>query len=442
MKLYLLPFLLLLSSPVLPAQQNGIVQNSECLTIPTGEHFLRWSGKLGRRYFVQIADPNAPLLKWRWAPIIESGNDEEMSYEVDGTAEKGFFRLKYTDQPLDPGKTLDTYDFDQDGLSNIDEIYPPPPLSASAATDPLDNDTDHDGMQDGFERTYGFDPNNADENGNGIPDGADDNDGDGRSNAAEGAAGTDPNDSEDTAVAEWFVLTVDSGEGVTKTETRTFTIKKGDSRVLVIGTTSEEYPIYTEPSSEFDDTLCWEILPGEGTEISETIHVNDRHDVWDIDSIDGVTLQGFSPVHIEKVKVILAPVNSPAIVTVTLKATNVSDGLLPSTVIVGLLPIRISPDDGMSGVLGDKVESCKGDGGEKHFVTPKKSADIAEDFVKLKAKGLNDAWLTPGDPNQLVEWDPGVGETNGDIRKWKMESETGRHRKIPSEDTHHRQIWE
>jgi hypothetical protein len=207
---------------------------------------------------------------------------------------------------------------------------------------------------------------------------------------------------------------------VVKSETRTFTIKKGDSRVLVIGTTSEEYPDYTSVTSEYDDTLSWEIDAPPLPVIGETVHVNDRHLDWDFDLFDGVTLQGYSPVHIEKVTVIKTNETSDTIVTVKLEATNISDDLLPSTVIVGLLPIRISPDEGVVGVVGDRIQSNKGEGGEKHFVTPRKSPEIGEEFVKLKAKGLEDAWLTPGDPNQLVEWDPSYGESNGDIRKWKV----------------------
>lgn len=80
----------------------------------------------------------------------------EISYEVDGTASKGFFRLKHTDQPVPPGETLETADFDNDGLSNIEEIAPPPPL---LATDPLNPDTDSDGLPDGWETVHFLDPN-------------------------------------------------------------------------------------------------------------------------------------------------------------------------------------------------------------------------------------------------------------------------------------------
>ncbi len=470
---FLLP-LFCLTSLTLKAQTNGIDQPFNFVAPPTGGKFIVWYGITGRSYFIQVSDPANPLGKWHWAPVIESGNNEEISYEVDATAEKGFFRLEYTDQALDAGQTVETSDFDHDGISNIDEVNPPafPGTAAgNGPTDPLNADTDGDGLTDGYERTHGFDPNNPDENGNGILDGLDDSDGDGIDNQTEATLGTDPHnpdtdgdgisdgdeinqgtdpsDPEDSAVAEWFVLTGDSAAGVEKSETRTFTIKKGDSRVLVIGTTSEDYPYYTGEISQYDDILFWEIHPATGAVISDTVHVNDRNLDWDIDSINGVTLQGFAPVHIEKVKVVHASENADATVTITLKATNISDGALPSTVMVGLLPVRISPEAGMAGVVGDRVPSNKGEGGEKHFVTPEKSPEIGDEFVKLEAKGLQDAWLTPGDPNQLVEWDPGVGESNGDIRKWKVKRDaTGKYpvkirtiAKYGNEEAVKRNVW-
>ncbi|MBE7499885.1 MAG: hypothetical protein HS113_06160 [Verrucomicrobiales bacterium] len=56
----------------------------------------------------------------------------------------------------------------------------------------IGTDTDRDGLLDEFELAYGLDPNNADENNNGIPDGLDDFDHDGLSNGEEMILGTDP----------------------------------------------------------------------------------------------------------------------------------------------------------------------------------------------------------------------------------------------------------
>jgi len=159
--------------PPLSAQGNGIEQASELVTVGP-DKFLRWYGHADRTYFIQVSDPNDHLKRWTWAPIIESGNDEDISYEVDGTADKGFFRLKYTDQPTtDP----DNDDFDGDTISNIDEV-------SYYNSDPLNSDTDNDGMPDGYEAYYYFDLN--------FDEGGYDYDGDGLTNLGEYNAGTEP----------------------------------------------------------------------------------------------------------------------------------------------------------------------------------------------------------------------------------------------------------
>ena len=75
---------------------------------------------------------------------------------------------------------LDKGDFDGDGIPNFEEISP---AGGLASTNPLKADTDGDGMNDGFERVHGFDPNQSDENQNGILDGLEDADTDGVDNS-------------------------------------------------------------------------------------------------------------------------------------------------------------------------------------------------------------------------------------------------------------------
>jgi hypothetical protein len=153
----------------------------EVITVGS-DKFLRWHGQADRTYFIQVSDPNDHLRKWTWAPIIETGNDEEISYEVDGTADKGFFRLWFSDQfTNDP----DGDDFDYDGLSNWDEVN-------IHQTNPLKWDSDEDGLPDWWEIEHGIDPNDDGSidpaNGaNGDPDG------DGLTNEFEYWYGADPN---------------------------------------------------------------------------------------------------------------------------------------------------------------------------------------------------------------------------------------------------------
>lgn len=138
-------------------------QNSELIEVAP-DKFLRWFGHQGRTYFVQASDPNDHLKTWIWCPIIETGNDENISYEVDGTADKGFFQLWFTDEvTTDP----DGDDFDNDFLSNLDEV-------TLYQTNPLDDDSDDDGIWDDYEvlGEYGYvtDPNSADTDGDGLTD--------------------------------------------------------------------------------------------------------------------------------------------------------------------------------------------------------------------------------------------------------------------------------
>ncbi|MFB6255924.1 MAG: hypothetical protein ABEH58_04220, partial [Haloplanus sp.] len=74
-------------------------------------------------------------------------------------------------------------DFDADTLGNYREY--------TLGTDPLDNDTDGDGLTDGFEsRNRVFDPLVADSDSDGVPDGETDRDGDGLTSLQEDERGT------------------------------------------------------------------------------------------------------------------------------------------------------------------------------------------------------------------------------------------------------------
>ena len=154
----LLPLVLLLALVLTGRSTTGIDESLEFVSPPTGEKFIRWHGVPGWTYFVQVSDPADHLKTWTFAPIIEGGNNEPISYEIDeppeGLPDKGFFRLKYTDQVPGPNEDLDTADFDGDGLTNWDEIN-------IHHTDPLKPDTDGDGMPDGWEVSHGLNPNNS-----------------------------------------------------------------------------------------------------------------------------------------------------------------------------------------------------------------------------------------------------------------------------------------
>jgi len=343
-------------------------QNSEVIQV-SPDMFLRWYGHSGRTYFVQISDPNDHLRKWIWAPIIETGNDEDISYEVDGTADKGFFRLWFTDEPTaDP----DGGDFDEDGLSNLAEVL-------THQTNPLKSDTDGDGLLDGWEVANSLDPNddgttNVNNGGSGDPDNDGltnaeeqdlatdpndaDSDDDGITDGGENDQGTDPNDPEDTPDAEWFILTDDLDQDEVKTRNRTVTIPAGQSRVIAVLVASDEYDYYTDPetANDFNDTLEWDIQPSQGDDLQGSIDVNARDTQWDEAAAEGRTAQGLSPVHVETGMTLTAPDDAALTVEIELSATNIGDGALPSTVMVAILPIevRIRQDQGYTGPHGSK----------------------------------------------------------------------------------------
>lgn len=190
--------LLLLGATQLPIAAQFLDADKEIAlrlqTLATGEKILSWTGQENNTFFIQAAHD---LNEWTWAPNIETGIAGPMSYEVDGPTDKGFFRLVRTNQTAaDP----DTADFDGDQLTNLEEITPRPRpggvngyalLNPDIQTNPLDSDTDHDGLNDKWEEDHGLDPtDDGSRNGSNGTDG--DSDYDGLTNEAELRLGTNP----------------------------------------------------------------------------------------------------------------------------------------------------------------------------------------------------------------------------------------------------------
>lgn len=210
--------LFLLTSTAALHAQSLIEQDCTIQIQSTGVKLLNWTGHVGRTYFIQ-SSPD--LANWSWAPNIEAGENRPMSYEVDGPAKAGFFRLQYTDLTA---PNLEAADFDGDGLDNLEEITQRPrptgaslnqslqtssampvpmstrqissistraTLSEYIQTNPLKADTDDDGLTDKWEEDHQLDPtDNGSNNINNGPNG--DPDQDGVDNAQEQSLGTDP----------------------------------------------------------------------------------------------------------------------------------------------------------------------------------------------------------------------------------------------------------
>ena len=450
-------FLFLVGIPTANAQQNGIGQTSELLAVPTGEKFLRWYGHEGRSYFLQVSDTNNPLAQWLWAPIIESGNDEEISYEVDGTASKGFFRLKYTDQIPGPEETLETADFDHDGISNLNEITGTPP------TDPLNADTDNDGLPDAWEIANSLDPNDDGSiNPANGPNG--DSDTDNVSNSIEFAEGTKANDANDFPIQ---VIQITKGAD-------------GHSNTLPYNLPQDPYvgtrrwgPWWVASGYSEQTTIAAAVTPNNLTPILNGITfpatpeaplgqpallVYQRNlELTSIFSSSRVTLTtaggGISTgltssrvwikatavaferkFHFVKVKDtsthsfdentnVTAFVSSEAVEVVIPPYEKLSGPVdllhIPTpaagSIVISyerLVLVDIVPDANMAGVIGDVVESAIKGSTVKHFVTPAKTNELNPNFVELVAAGIDASQF-----DQLFEWDGGEVGSAANKRK-------------------------
>jgi len=98
---------------------------------------MTWHATSGQTYFIQVS---TDLITWTYLPEVIAGGDDDISVPFDPVASpKLFARLRYTDA-LVAGLPGDA-DFDGDGLTNMAELL--------LGTDPLNPDTNGDGLPDG-----------------------------------------------------------------------------------------------------------------------------------------------------------------------------------------------------------------------------------------------------------------------------------------------------
>lgn len=314
----------------------------------TGSLRMAWHGVTGRSYFIQQSDD---LKSWRYLPVVELGAGAQLQHELPDPGLAGFLRLRHSDQrTADPAAA----DFDGDALSNLAEI-------SSHRTDPFRFDSDADNLPDGWEVAQQLNPlddgradpahgSTGDPDRDGLTNAEEliyltqarnaDTDGDGITDGGEISQGTDPRNPEQKPRAEWFILTGDLPLGARKERSRTVSIPPGQSRVVTIVLSSDEYPSYTGSSSFFNDILEWHVESPGAPIIADAIDINSRHTLWQQQSANGMReVKGFSPAYIENCMTLTAPDNAPLQVRITLAATNIGDSMLPSTVLVGILPL-------------------------------------------------------------------------------------------------------
>jgi len=326
-------------------------------------HFL-YQGIVGDDMDGQGASIGVQMLGGRWAHVyshyqddsIRGYGDPMLAFVRRGTLTNGL------DLSFDVGTGTDPQnpDTDNDGLEDGPEV--------DIGTAPLIPDTDGDGMNDGWECLYdGFDPLSAND-ANDDPDndgatnrqeaeagtdpGNPDTDGDGLTDGQEIVQGSDPNDRADTIPVRWVTVTGDLGAGQTKTVSETVTLPAGAIAFVGVFVHSEEYPDYTGEASEYNDRLSWIVEADGNQRLDNMIAVNDEDGRWVAAETAGQSVGGMSPVVLKDSAIYHAPANSNLSVSVQLGAQNVRDGQYPSTVMVGIFPLKIVQANMPQGVGG------------------------------------------------------------------------------------------
>jgi len=405
---------------------------------------LRWWGVQGRSYFLQASDD---LIDWQFAPLIEGGNDEVIEYETGSLGDRHFVRLLHTDQTA---SDLDAADFDDDNLGNLAEI-------TTHHTHPLRKDSDSDGMPDGWEIGHGLDPND-DGSTNPVNGPHGDADGDGSSNLNEFLGKNDPTNPQDFP-AQFNVVTRSVVANTTtypgsvsgsatwscgwngQSDTASLSAELTPSSVS--GSLASKYAFQNEPPQNPNFVTAHNF---------ESINLQVASGLFSGSTSSGVSprrgeleearawIRSTSTPNIRKYRLLKVtkstsiPLNTgtePAQETSTISGVDVetftiaggaelSDAkdFLPEVpyvqgtkqrTLISLKDVRIKPAEGMAGVVGDMVASNQDNDPELHFVSPKKTDEIPNDYVILEATGLIPEDITDG-LDRLVAWS-GDGES-------------------------------
>ncbi len=155
-----------------------------------GAHIANITGGANINADLTFAQNLVPGINTIYITLVDWGGWVGFNYRIDLSLE--------SDEPftIEPGTGSEPVDVDTDGDGLLDSV------EATLGTDPNNSDTDGDGINDGDEVTLGTNPLNADSDGDGINDGDEslygtsptnaDSDGDGLNDGAEILAGTDP----------------------------------------------------------------------------------------------------------------------------------------------------------------------------------------------------------------------------------------------------------
>lgn len=414
---------------------------------------LSWFGHQGRTYFVQHS---GDLMNWLYFPdVIESGTNIPLGYGFSVSSPPRFFRLKHTAIP-----TANPYaaDFDDDGLGSLDELQ--------RGTDPLNFDTDGDTLPDGWEVTYNLNPRDA-------SDADDTAAGGGMTNLQHYEGGSNPNEAPPAASITAGTPTLDQNAdtSIYPTDDSALLIKNGNFSTpsVAAGTWSaitatvgethwtalsgsliEIQNLGTNPGGPYCEldahwpTSDHSQPPDHG--IQQTVSLTRGRHLLIFDyrgrQKNPTTLAGDFSVKVKSeggtdvtliTKSNASTTWKRAITSFDVSGGNPNDAQIPVTLkfdstdaadsygvfidSVMLTSVEIEPDANMAGIIGDMVKSAKADSTIKHFVTPKKSTELNQDYVELKAVGVNTATFS-----ELFEWEGGEAGSTADKRKVKRDA--------------------
>ena len=418
------------------------------LTNTSGVTAIKWWGKAGRTYFVQSSETLLPD-SWQFMPVVEAGADAVCTWNLQTSAERMFVRLVYTDQ-LYSGAAGDA-DFDGDGLTNAQEVSITGPH-----TDPFLADTDWDGFGDGAEVTAGSNPMSS------------------SSNSGSGSTGSGPLNPDAhyrhgirlnySWKAMWtdYVGSLDR-PGIADshhtyagvyTSTGAFAYGPqhdytGDKTSEVLATwNSTAFPptsltLYDWTGGQFGiDNLWTEYtnITSSGKWIDNdmermTVKIQAeaspgapgwaRRSVAVIDYLGGYTPEAI----VKEGRVVFSASNAKATDGITEHVTTTAGA--GSAVItaklaanewhsIQLFDVDIEPVAGLAGTIGDTVPSVQGEKSfVRHFVTPKKTDELPQEYVELTAGAITLAKF-----DQLFEWDCEGGQQGSDSRFWKVSRST------------------
>ena len=153
--------------------------------LPNGGWRVDWQGVEHRIYFIQTS---VDSVTWLFEPTMGFGSGPwycELGSDFPDTIVRLYYR---DDDSISTPEDAEVKDSDNDGINNIDEIE-------TTGTNPLLDDSDGDGLFDGWEYYMGLDPNDS----TGINGAAGDADGDGLSNTVEHSRVTNPLDADTDA---------------------------------------------------------------------------------------------------------------------------------------------------------------------------------------------------------------------------------------------------